>query len=957
MYFTSIVQLASFGALLQGASAGLVQVQNVPNGEKRDLKCNADNCARAVTGTFRGLQATRLVDCQAFMQCTVTPVPVTITETATSTVEPATQTEIASVTEVVTVTVTAGSPAKRTVDAIATAVTNCPTIVPTYASACSGTVRYSSACACGGVSQDYTTLSAVTDTVTVTVTETPADVIVSGTSIITVTETATVQPPAFTTVPNPVGRFHLRVKGGPYNGRLAQGSTGSTVPGWTWHAVTGSSAYLTINGEGILSDNGYQTVRHRIGSQGGELTTPYNPADATFGRVVFWFVSNDGGVTMFARARGNSPDQTKIQICPKDTAHPIFDWYWLGSEIHAGCTEVNLEYVKLVPTDTFKNLGYVPDEIVTDDDSKLSVRLCIGELSGQAADGCKYCKLVSDAVTRFHDEEPKLKMLIVGWDTMRIQGLRIVVGDESRRFLYGLDMYGSAGEAVPWRIAKHMERPTEIAGHTGSDAAVETVKSWIKSCCKEHSCQHQQVTRLPRRLLDVSNRQRIFLYCSEEAETGTYACLSHCWGKAPTLRTTTRNICEHEDSIQWDDLPQVFQDAIELVPKLGFRYLWIDSLCIIQDSVQDWQRESAKMADIYANSTVTIAATLAADDTGSLFSVSPNFHVSRVIGSPAFKEMRVRKTLRHGHGPQPLPLMSRAWVLQERLLSPRVVHFTPEELVWECMERTTCECGCIRSLWSPGHVPFDKDLIYDKALSSASRSDLRDRWRRLVEEYSRLELTLDRDRLPAMSGAARRFAAGLGCQYLAGLWRSGLISDLLWERKTPSAPAKRLSSLPSWSWISLGTEVVYEECRTTEDLAVILEAQCHQVDSGNEFGEVQGGTIRLSTIILPIDAPKFSRQRITPDTTTIGNGARTDPRLVLDEPEIGDTSEHYFIKMAYRRQVYSSDTDEELWLVVTPVEDANHTYRRVGLLKYDVLVESDHYDEYVAPEPCIITLI
>ncbi|OAQ90114.1 heterokaryon incompatibility protein [Purpureocillium lilacinum] len=563
-------------------------------------------------------------------------------------------------------------------------------------------------------------------------------------------------------------------------------------------------------------------------------------------------------------------------------------------------------------------------------------------LRRQAAQGCRTCELVSDAVLAINQEEQPSENLRVGWDTMRIRGLRVVVGaDVTGLFLFGIDLYSpddGDDKSLPWRMATECERPIAISGDTSSDEALGTLVRWIDDCSQHHSCKGSAPTPLPTRLIDVKDAGNIRLHCTAPGETGTYACLSHCWGTCQTLQTTTANLGQHRDTIPWHDVPNVLRDAIDMVRKLGIRYLWADSLCIVQDSESDWRRESASMANVYANSTITIAASLASGDAEPLFATAPVAHLAKTLHAHG---VYARKTLAHGHGAQPLPLMSRAWVLQERLLSPRVVHFTPEELVWECMEALRCECGCIRSLWSPGHVPFDKDLLSAGVLRGApSRAAVRERWLRLVQEYSRLELSLDRDRLPAVAGAARRvkdFAGGRG--YLAGLWRHGLVGDLLWERKGDGA-TRRLEGIPSWSWASLWAEVLYDEAMATEELGVVLEASCDLLRDDDEFGEVHGGTVRLSVLTGTVSIRRPPEGDLPSVSLNAGGMSRRcgDEDLVLDgdgQLSGGDRS-LLCAKMALRRSVYRTGSDQEVWLVLTPVDGQEGVFQRVGLLRTDV---------------------
>jgi hypothetical protein len=139
----------------------------------------------------------------------------------------------------------------------------------------------------------------------------------------------------------------------------------------------------------------------------------------------------------------------------------------------------------------------------------------------------------------------------------------------------------------------------------------------------------------------------------------------------------------------------------QLHAKLGFQYLWIDSLCIVQDSPSDWDYASSQMATIYRNSFLTIAATRSTNGSGGFFfernkdytclrrypisGSENNIFLSRKLPLHMVKELFQDGTTKY-------PLHARAWAFQERLLSPRIIQYTEGELVWECKTRTRCEC-------------------------------------------------------------------------------------------------------------------------------------------------------------------------------------------------------------------------------------------------------------------------
>jgi hypothetical protein len=174
-------------------------------------------------------------------------------------------------------------------------------------------------------------------------------------------------------------------------------------------------------------------------------------------------------------------------------------------------------------------------------------------------------------------------------------------------------------------------------------------------------------------------------------EVQEWVTLSHCWGQNQPLRTTTQTLARHQQSLSMNELPSLFQDAVTITRSLGFRYLWIDSLCIVQDSKVDWTREISKMGSIYKNSVLTICADNCRDSTENALGnhipietkyVQQGCHSTKdgfksMIHTFDEDEWQQRQTLL-GY------LRTRAWGLQEQILSPRTLQWTPLQMVWGC---------------------------------------------------------------------------------------------------------------------------------------------------------------------------------------------------------------------------------------------------------------------------------
>jgi hypothetical protein len=135
------------------------------------------------------------------------------------------------------------------------------------------------------------------------------------------------------------------------------------------------------------------------------------------------------------------------------------------------------------------------------------------------------------------------------------------------------------------------ERVLPLGPDSSSDATFSTISSWLGECCTSHTaCERPTALPMPSRVLDLgkitsSERQQIRLIPGE-GKRGQWVALSHAWGNFQPLRTTKETLAVHQAGIEWSELPPTFQDAVVITKKLGFQYLWIDSLCIIQNSTE-----------------------------------------------------------------------------------------------------------------------------------------------------------------------------------------------------------------------------------------------------------------------------------------------------------------------------------------------------------------------------------
>lgn len=244
--------------------------------------------------------------------------------------------------------------------------------------------------------------------------------------------------------------------------------------------------------------------------------------------------------------------------------------------------------------------------------------------------------------------------------------------------------------------------------------------------------------------------------------------------------------------------------------------------CIIQDDIIDWRHEGTKMASIYAHSYVTLAATMHPNAYGGLYTeTSPASKMSPLTILDGYDRpivLYVQEDLDHDDFyTESYPLMKRAWVFQERLLSPRTIHFTDQELYFECRAKQTCECGPpiggdtlpLLTLQEEFALLFDSKTVagdstsinhpHEQSKQSNERS-VQKLWRRIVTEYSKLSLTHDTDIFPALQGVAKQMQCTRTGSYYAGIWEDNFLEDLYWRYDYPVSTLCNDYRAPTWSW-------------------------------------------------------------------------------------------------------------------------------------------------------------
>ena len=468
-------------------------------------------------------------------------------------------------------------------------------------------------------------------------------------------------------------------------------------------------------------------------------------------------------------------------------------------------------------------------------------------------------------------------------------------------------------------------------------------------------------TPLPTRVLDVGTLQTpgVIRLLEPKGRCGSYLTLSHCWGRLLPLTTTSKTLLVRKEGICSSLLPKTFLDAVSVTRQMGIQYIWIDALCIIQDDFNDWEREASKMASIYANSYLTIAASTAQD--GSIGMLNPRSKSDTVQMK---YEYNGNQNCRLFMYPEPLvaspsthgddwlesePLNHRAWTLQERYLSTRILHYANSQMFYECQKHVIAENG-------ESGRPVYRNQIFHR-FNGWEKDEIMEwiyrEWTDILTEYSARNLTRGSDKLPALSGLATLFAKGSKDRYCAGLWWRDLRRGLLWrvecsKRGQTIEQGKRTRYdefiAPSWSPLSITTSIEYPLVETLSEWGeqLILPLEYHAAMAGeNQFGAIKEDTwLRVRAPLLPLflvpghSIPTHEDDEWIETSTHLGIGA-IEGKAYLDSSTKASTSTSLFafiLKKPVRSSLVQMVSYSWHGLVIQPTGRFDGEYQRIGLV-------------------------
>lgn len=437
-------------------------------------------------------------------------------------------------------------------------------------------------------------------------------------------------------------------------------------------------------------------------------------------------------------------------------------------------------------------------------------------------------------------------------------------------------------------------RPYEL--DYASSASVGFARSCIESCqhnhkeCRRSAAETRQgpetidPNSLPSRLLQLikkGSELQVKLIGQgspeaiqrEEVSQQGFAILSYCWGGPQPVHLTQKRVAEFGAGTPISQLPTTLRDAAWYTHEIGLEYLWIDALCIIQDDVEDKLRETSRVELYYSQSTVTLCAASAAKCSDGFLTSRGEDSTNHGIGpiqlqaktssdaSGSIQALAESEDLDPKRPQEPITL--RGWTLQEVLISRRILIFSSRHLKFTCAVTNACCTGPEPMLKPRVATSFESQVVGVDILSDLGDCPARNVWDTIVIEYTRRQLGLPADKLPAVSAIASsliRMAKERDQKllYLAGLmvdtsdpdhyaWRAQLLWVVSQTEDTHHVPGRA----PSWTWSSVDGPVRTWDWPKPNDWSSNDGIRLHEYrvepeDEVAPFGAVKGGYLKIT---------------------------------------------------------------------------------------------------------------
>jgi hypothetical protein len=452
-------------------------------------------------------------------------------------------------------------------------------------------------------------------------------------------------------------------------------------------------------------------------------------------------------------------------------------------------------------------------------------------------------------------------------------------------------------------IAAPFIKTRPMQNKVNTDSAFKQAQAWIRDCAYHEHCPEPAFVQLPTRVIEVSpdgcpDTPRLWSSTGHgHSETGSYTALSYCWGENQPGATTLKSLPARLKRIKIEELSQTIRDAIYCTKRLGIKYLWVDALCIVQDSVEDKTRELARMRDIYQNSHITIVAASSQRATEGFLQDRPAPSCGLRVPFPCPNNQTGTMSLNYGpyqssahQENQKEPINLRAWTLQEALISTRLLIYRSHTLHFQCRSATAQLGGStvyVNLTLNRLEPYFFSPQRRKLKLSPEKTKETLRHWGGIVNNYTQRGLTDSKDKLIALAGIAELFSKQLRTRYLAGLWETDILRQLMWFVLNAGVPRPKEYRAPTWSWACMDTGIF---CTATGDGTDSVPFKCRVLDCSTTllpndilFGSVNSGRLKIKGALRK--AWITSRTRLLTTTSMIWEKVSTPLSSDDDRPQ------------------------------------------------------------------------
>ncbi|KAK8123117.1 hypothetical protein PG984_011787 [Apiospora sp. TS-2023a] len=549
--------------------------------------------------------------------------------------------------------------------------------------------------------------------------------------------------------------------------------------------------------------------------------------------------------------------------------------------------------------------------------SSVEIPFRVHQLQLQSA-SCAICRMITQQLVEFEFTKQSGTLVLDG-STLRL---------------------GSEGPALPT---------------VGSPQQQALLSKWLHECDQGHGCYpwmpKGELPIMPTRVLYVGSDNDAVLKLIEPPRDmrKRYVTLSHCWGnldESDKFCTTTENIGEMKRGVDMTKLPKSFRHAVEIARAIKICYLWIDSICIVQDDMQDWEAEAEKMGDVYSSAYCTLAASSAESSTVGFLDRNRPRRETATVNADGGGVLYICPAIDNFHKHvEASVLNSRGWVFQERALSRRILHFTSVQMYWECGHGIRCET--LARLRSPT-AAFMSDSNFPEAAREYFKGGRILHFQYVYQMYSKLAFSRPTDRSIALHGLEDRMGRAFRTRAAGGLLEQYRHRSLLWRRGRGYRALQRIAygrdedaarsgpeaevqgeginsggarAPPSWSWMAFlgGIEYVAVPFGETE--------WCGEQVLGNPFeagllGFSRGLAVGLRAVARGLTINQLEwLKRVTLD---VGNEVEFEDRSAFKCVVVGQEKE---------RDGIGAGNKTHYALIVQPAAPraANDVYQRVGV--------------------------